>query len=190
MAKKRKPSKRPGGGASQPSGSSSIGLTQVPGSKAWALVHPRAARDRAEDLEEVRAMIEGGELEVAADELRWLLSGCTDCIEAHLLLGDLALEMNNDVPLARGHYGYAYQLGLKAWNRAGNPTPVPYSQPANRWFLEAGRGLAWCLEKLGKPDMANEVVSILLKLDPADPLEVRHLIDSLRTGGLPIVDLG
>lgn len=152
------------------------------------LKHPRCARDRAEDLEEVRLMIDEGELGVAQDELRWLLSGCSDCIEAHLLLGELALAEPPDLELARGHFGYAYQLGLRAWRRAGERTPVPYAQLANRAFHEAGRHLAWCLEKLGKSEMADEIAASLLRLDPGDPCEVQRMLVELRDrGSLPML---
>jgi len=132
-------------------------------------------------------MIEEGETEVAFDELRWLLSGCSDCLDAHLLLGELAVNLHNDVPLARGHFGYAYQLGLRAWRRAGSPTPVPYTQPANRSFHQSGRALAWCLEKLGKQAMATEIVQTLTQLDPTDPLEVGPWLAKVRSSGLPMV---
>ena len=131
-------------------------------------------------------MIEAGETEVAFDELRWLLSGCADCLDAHLLLGELAVKEKNDIPLARGHFGYAYQLGHRAWRRAGGPTPVAYSQPANRSFHEAGRSLAWCLEKLGKRAMAVEIVDTLLLLDPSDPLSVKAWLAQIQDGGLPL----
>ena len=113
------------------------------------LVHPRCARDRADDLEEVREMIEAGELDVAIDELRWLVGGCSEFIEAHGLLGELALATDEDVALARGHFGVAVQLGLKALERAAR----------------------------------------VVKLDPRDPLEVRKVLDDLRSGGLPVVEL-
>jgi hypothetical protein len=105
-----------------------------------------------------------------------------------VLLGDIAREMN-DLPLARAHYGAGYQLGLQTLRRAKMPRPVLYSQLANQCFFEAGRGLAWSLEKLGKAQMAEEVVSTLVDLDPSDPLQVRLLIDELRRGGAPVVDL-
>ena len=152
-------------------------------------MHPRCVRDRAEDLDEVRAMIEAGEFEIAVDELRWLLSGCPEFIAAHELLGELAVAMHDDLSLARGHFGAGYQLGLQTWRRANRPTPLLYSQPANRSFFEAGRGLAWALEKLGKSTMANEVVQTLLELDASDPLRVRAMIDELRAGGAPVVGL-
>jgi len=157
--------------------------------RSWVLVHPRCARDRAEDLEEVEAMVEAGEYEIAIEELRWLLADCHEFIAAHRLLGELAIAASEDVPLARGHFGAGYQLGLQALRRAKMPMPLLYSQAANRAFFEAGRGLVWCLEQLNKSDMAEEIVATLTRLDPSDPLELRKLLDELRTGGAPIVDL-
>lgn len=133
-------------------------------------------------------MIEAGESEIALDELRWLLSGCAEFMAAHVLLGDLARD-TGDTPLARAHYGAGYQLGLQTLRRARMPKPLLYSQPANQPFFDAGRGLAWALEKLGKPQMADEVLSTLTELDPSDPLRLRAMLDELRSGGAPIVDL-
>jgi hypothetical protein len=164
-------------------------MRQLPGSGAWILVHPASVRELAEDLEEVREMIEQGEHEIALDELRWLAGTASDAMEVHLLLGELAVEMGNDLELARGHFGYAYQLGYRAWVAAGRPAPLPHTQPANVPLYESARGLAWCLEKLGKSTMADEVVGTMMQWDASDPLEVRGLINSLRTGGLPIVDI-
>jgi hypothetical protein len=135
-------------------------------------------------------MIEAGELDVAVDELHWLLEDCSEFIAAHVLLGELALATSNDLALARGHFGAGYQLALSALRRAQMPAPLPHSHPANRAFHEAGRGLARCLAKLGKPLMAREVVDSLLKLDPADPLKLRAMLDDLATRGLPIVEFG
>jgi hypothetical protein len=152
-------------------------------------VHPACVRERAEDLDEVREMIEAGEFDVATDELRWLLADCHDFIAAHALLGELALETANDLPLARGHFGAGYQIGLQALRRAGMPKPLLYSQPANRPYFAAGRGLAGCLARLDKLDMAKEVVSKLVELDPSDPLKLRTMLDDIQTGGKPIVGL-
>lgn len=138
----------------------------------WELVHPRCARARQEDIEEVRIMIAAEEHEIATDELRWLLAECHDFIEAHKLLGDLALA-GSDFKLARGHYGYAYQIGIKAIDAAGPISSLPYRHEANRAFFDAGRGLVRCLEKLGKKRMARDVVGRLLQLDGGDPLGLR-----------------
>lgn len=142
---------------------------------AWELVHPRCALDRAEDLEEVQNMIVADEIDIAIDELRWLLGGCGDFIDAHKLLGELALA-ENDISLARGHFGYAFQIGSKALKAAGNPSPLPYRLPANTAFHEAGKGLAFCLRELGKQAMCADVVQQLLHCDPSDPLAVRSLL--------------
>jgi hypothetical protein len=133
-------------------------------------------------------MIDAGELDLAEDELRWLLADCPELIAAHALLGEVAIA-RDDLPLARGHFGAGYQLGLASLRRANMPTPLLYSQPANRPFFNAGRGLAWALAKLGKRDMAHEVVQTLLKCDPADPLMLCAMLDDIASGGMPIVEL-
>lgn len=134
-------------------------------------------------------MIAVEEYEIASDELRWLLSGCAEFVEAHLLAGQIAIAAANDLPLARGHLGYAWQLGLKAWRREDQPAGVPYDHPANRSWFDSGAALAWCLEKMGKSKMADEVVSVLRKLDPTDPAGAAAMIDELRSGGLPMLEL-
>ena len=141
----------------------------------WELVHPRAAVDRTDDLEEVEAMIAAGEDDVAIDELRWLLSGCHDFIAAHRLLGELAL-LAGDVPLARGHFGIAFQLGTKAASSVASARgTLPYRLPANQAFLESGKGLIACFVRQGKPEAAAEVIEEMLRFDPSDPLGVRPM---------------
>lgn len=171
------------------SGPQSIKVQRAKNGNDWVLVHPRAVREMAEDLDEVRAMIEAGETDVAIDELRWLLDHCHDMIEAHFLLGKLAVEVDHDLPLARGHFGTGYQLGLQALRRAKLPMPVPALHPANRMFYDSGRGLAWCLRELGKSDLALEVVEQMLALDPNDPLGLASWLDEIRTAGKPLVGL-
>ncbi len=164
-------------------------LRKLESGAGYVLVHPRCARDRAEDIEEVRLMIDSGELEVASDELRWLLSGCSEFVEAHLLAGEIAIELSNDVKLARGHFGYAYGLGLKALHAAKFAGPVLASQPANGPWHEAGRGLAWCLEKLGKSAMADEVAATLRAADPSDPMGIDEILRAMRGPSIPLVQI-
>jgi hypothetical protein len=168
----QRPKRGDGGGSA-----SGLRVRKVAGGEAWELVHPRCARDRALDLEEVRKMLDAGELDVAMDECRWLLQGCSDCLDAHRILGEIALELN-DLPLARGHFGYAYYMGLKAINAAGNPAPLPYALAANQGFFESGKGLIWCLKQLHKPEMASEVIEQLVRCDPSDPLGITKLADN------------
>jgi hypothetical protein len=153
------------------------------------LIHPACVRDRADDLDEVREMIAAGEREIAVDELRWLLEGCSDFVEAHQLLGELAIGLDGDVALARAHFGVGFQLGDKALRQAGNPSPLPFREPANRPFFECGRSLATCLAELGKREMAEGVLRRLIECDPSDPLHLAAMLDDLRSGGQPIVEL-
>jgi hypothetical protein len=88
------------------------------------------------------------------------------------MLGELALA-EGDFKLARGHFGYAYEIGLSAFPAGGLDGPLPYRLPANRALLEAGKGLAWSLHELAKVKLALRVVEQLLKCDPTDPLNVR-----------------
>ena len=178
MANKRKPGGRRPPSSDGPSRSSASELRarKTSAENVWELVHPRCARDRADDLEEVQKMIDGGEAEIARDELLWLLNGCSDCLVAHRMLGELALA-DQDLRLARGHFGYAFEIGSKALDRAAAKGNMPYRLPANQAFFEAGKALAYCLRELGKADLAAEVVARLLACDPSDPLGVRHMLD-------------
>jgi hypothetical protein len=154
---------------------SEVRLRHVAG-EGWELVAPRCARDRADDIEEVQTMIAAGEIEIARDEIRWLLQGCHDFLEAHKALGELAYA-EHDLPLARGHFGYAFRIGQQAIARAGKSRPIPYKLRGNQAFHESGKALALCLMGLDKRDLAAEVVRDLISYDPTDPLGVRAMLD-------------
>jgi hypothetical protein len=147
------------------------------------LLHPRCARERAEDLQEVRRMIEAGEDDIAIDELRWLVSGCPEFLDAHQLLGELAAA-GGDWRLARGHFGYAFDLGLSAFGPEGWQGKLPYRLPANRGFLSAAKGLALCLKELGQTERSRDLLNRLLAFDPSDPLGVLQWL-KLRTSQAP-----
>jgi hypothetical protein len=132
-------------------------------------------QERADDLAEVQAMLAAGEIEVASEELRWLLDDCRDFIEAHKVLGELAAA-EGDAKLARAHFGFAYDLGLGALPAKGLDAPLSYSLPANQPFLEAAKGLAWSLFELGQTAKAREVLHQLLACDPSDPLGARTML--------------
>ncbi len=157
-----------------------VGVRTVPGRRGEIeLVDPPCVRQRREDLEEVRVMLEAGEIDVAADELLWLLSGCDVFLDAHKLLGEIALA-DGDLQLARGHLGYAYELGLGAVGKSVGSV-LPYARPANQPFFEAGKGLAWCLKQEGEVGLAAEVVERLLTLDPSGPLGLKQMREELRS---------
>jgi hypothetical protein len=142
-----------------------LSLCRVGKTDVFELVYPRSVHQRAADMEEVRTMLKAGEIDVALDELRWLVDGCRTLVEAHKLLGETAMA-EGDWQLARGYFGYAYQLGLDALPPGGLRGQLPYARPANRDFLESGKGLARCLAELGETKLAAEVVERLLSLDP------------------------
>lgn len=146
---------------------------------AWEFTLPRCVKQRKEDLEEVEAMIEAGELDVARDELIWLLSDCRDFIQAHRLLGELALAQR-DISLARGHFGHAFRLGDTAIRRAGNVSSLPYGRQLNQDFFESGERLVHCLELMQQSRMAEEVAQRLIELDSSDPLEMRSRLSRLQ----------
>jgi hypothetical protein len=172
MAKRKPAGKRPLADKGKPTGDR-IGLRRVD-AKTCELLHPRGVRDRADDIAEVQEMLAAGETDVAINELRWLLDGCHPFIEAHQLLGEIALG-DGDLELAQSHFGYAWQLGLGALPKSGSPVSLLYQRPANRAFLEAGKGLAWCLLQADKPDQVRQVIEQMLALDGRDPLGVRKL---------------
>ena len=152
-----------------------ITIREVPGERVFEFVHPPSVRRRAEDLQQVYAMLQAGQMELAAAELRWLVQGCRVLLEGFKLLGEIALA-DGDVRLARAYFGRAYELGLAALPPDGLPGPLPCQRPANRPFFEAGKGLASCLDQLGQTGLAREVVEKLLALDPTDPLALRDLL--------------
>jgi tetratricopeptide (TPR) repeat protein len=167
--------KRPGGSKPRPAADRSlVGLRGV--GNAFELVPPAAVRLRADDMEEVHKMLEMGEIDVAVDELRWLLHDCPGFIEAHKLLGEIALA-DNDLELAVQHFDYAYQVGIDALPKQRLKYPLSYGRAANKAFFEAGKGLASSLLKLGRRLQAVEVINRLVALDPSDPLALAAMLE-------------
>ncbi len=189
MPKKRHKSNR-SRSSSQSGGKGGYAVKNLGGESGWVFVPPRSVSDRLEDLEEVMAMIEGGEIEIAQEELRWLLSGSTEFMEAHALLGELAVELGEDLELARGHFGFAYATGEKALKRSNCQGPLLGKETANAAWFDAARGLAWCFEKQGKSTQADDILAKTRKFDPSDPAGIGAMLDDLRSGGLPVVTLG
>lgn len=150
---------------------------EVAGGAVWEIVQPRCARRRREDMEEVEAMLAAGETEIARDEIVWLLSECPDFLEGHVHLGAIALE-DGDKKLARGHFGRAYELCLRAIEAAGNPPPkpLPHALLGNHPFYEAAKGLVHCLLETGRKKVAIDVCRRIAPLDPADPLGIQKLV--------------
>lgn len=129
---------------------------------------PICARDRQEDIAEVREIIAGDELEIARDELLYLVSDCRAFLEAHNLLGELALE-EGDVRLAQGHFGFAYEIGLQSLPE-GFRGKLPARREYNSEFFLAGRGLARCLIARGQRAEGRQVLEQLARFDPEEKI--------------------
>jgi hypothetical protein len=82
----------------------------------------------------------------------------------------------DDLKLARGHFGRAYELCLRAFEAASNPQPIPYDLPGNRPFHEAAKGLVHCLLETGRRKVAQDVCRRIAPLDPTDPLGIARLL--------------
>jgi len=173
-AKRGRSVQRAARGARVGRGENEIRVRRVPDTNEFELVYPACVRCREADLEEVHKMLEAGEVDVAEDELRWLLADCRALLEAHQLLGEIALA-DGDLGLARGHLGYAYDMVRQAFPRGLSGT-LPYARRANRAFFDAGKSLARVLNRLGEQKLAAEVVKYLLVLDPSDPLDLAAMV--------------
>lgn len=176
--KKHKAGKQRGGGGQPPKRKTALGVRFVEQARSWEIVHPRCARDRAEDIKEVEAMIEAGEIDVATDELRWLLSDCADFIDAHRLLGELAIEAE-DWPLARGHLGYCYDIARAALAGGKANGPLSNEREANRGLLSATFLFAGVMCRLEKEKTARSVLQQLLTWDPNDPFGAAEALAEL-----------
>ncbi len=162
-----------------PANRSAVGARRLPPpERGGVLVHPKCVDVRREDLEEVYAMLAADEADVAMDELRWLLNECQAFIEAHKLLGELAVAAG-DVPLAAGHYGYGFKLGDDAILASGLAGPWPAEHPDNAAFFESGQGYAECLLEQRKPRKAASILRRLLTLDPSDPIGLKPVLDTV-----------
>jgi len=136
-------------GPAPPRRAGGLHLRRVNGND-FELTHPSCVAEMELDYEEGLELREAGDPEAARDALRYALQGCGDNIWVHVALGRIALEDFNDPGLARGHYGYAFELGQRALP-AGFGGRMPRDRPANRPFFEALEGLANCYERLGQP---------------------------------------
>ena len=141
---------------------------------------PECALDRDLDLDEAIEIRAAAEFEIARDELLYLVADCRGFMEAYLQLAELALE-DEDISLAKGHFGFAYESGLEALplNFRGL---LPCEEGYNPHFFAAGCGLARCLIARHEADKAKEVLVQLLKFDPTEQ-GARSLLEQLNQRG-------
>lgn len=133
-----------------------IGVSRINETDDFELVHPRCVLQRRGDYQDGIDLWEAGDPEAARDALRFALEGCGENLWVHVALGRIALETFKDAELARGHFGYAYELVERGVPR-GFRGRIPRKLPGNRPFFDAVEGLAACYEQLGQRRAAEEV---------------------------------
>jgi hypothetical protein len=159
---------RPGGGpkgAGAPKRRGGLGLARL-GGHDFELVHPRCVREMELDYEEGIELRKAGDPEAARDALRYALQGCGDNLWVHVALGWIALEDFKDPSLARGHFGYGFELAQRALP-PGFSGRLPRHRLANRPFYDAIEGLSACYEALGKPDEAASLKKLAARMSGA-----------------------
>jgi len=142
-----------------------IRLSRIDGEN-FELSQPRGVEEAELDYEEGIELWKAGDPESARDALRYALSAYHDNIWVHVALGQIALDEFRDPTLARGHFGYAFDLAHRALP-PGFSGRLPRDRPSNRPFYDAIDGLVRCLEALGRQ---------------ADCASLRALRDRLSTG--------
>jgi hypothetical protein len=142
-----KPGRRPEGAVRPAGGRGPIRIRQLDGDN-FELVQPQLVWDAELDYEEGIELWKAGDPESARDALRYALSAYHDNIWIHVALGQIALDEFHDPALARGHFGYAFELAHRALPQ-GFKGRLPRDRPSNRPLYEAMDGLIQCLEALG-----------------------------------------
>ena len=156
----QRPGPRPtnGGQPPPPRRAGGLNLRRLNGDQ-FELVHPRCVQEMELDYEEGIELWKAGDPEAARDALRYALQGCGDNIWVHNALGRIALDEFNDPSLARGHFGYAFELAEKAFPPDFRGR-LSRDRPSNRPYFEAIEGLALCYDALGKPEEARPLRSL------------------------------
>jgi hypothetical protein len=104
-----------------------------------------------------------GDPEAARDALRYALQGCGDNLWVHVALGRIAFDEFRDPTLARGHFGYAFELAQAAIPRDFSGR-LPRERVPNRPFYDAVAGLSECYQALGKETEARRVLGFAASL--------------------------
>lgn len=143
---------------------------------AFELIHPPCVEETFPDYEEGLELRREGDVESARDALRFALQGCRDSLWIHVALGRIALEDQGDAELARGHFGYAFELVLNALP-ANFQGRLPRDRPANQPAFEAIEGLIKCFEKLKIPREVEYLSGMARKLEGSSPKSSRTTRD-------------
>jgi hypothetical protein len=146
-------------------GRGSIGLARLEDGD-FELVHPHKVDELEPDYEESIELWKAGDPESARDALRYTLAACHDNMWVHVALGQIALGEFRDPALARGHFGYAFELGQRALP-AGFRGRLARERRRNRPFYDAIEGLIQCFVALGRPQECQGLRALRERLSGA-----------------------
>jgi hypothetical protein len=138
------------------------------GGEDFEFIHPRGVEEAELDYEEGIELWKAGDPESARDALRYALSAYHDNIWIHVALGQIALVEFHDPALARGHFGYAFELANRALPQ-GFEGRLPRERPNNRPFYEAIDGLIHSLEALGRRADVDSLKALASRLASGSP---------------------
>jgi hypothetical protein len=85
----------------------------------------------------------------------------------HVALGRIALEEDHDAALARGHFGYAFELAQRALPPKFSGR-LPRHREVNRPYYDAIEGLAACYDALGQRARAVELRALAIRHSGGD----------------------
>lgn len=108
------------------------------------------------DFEEGIEAWKAGAIDEARDALRFALDGCGDNLWIHVALGKIALQADNNHALARGHFGYAFELARRVIPTAFNGC-LPADRHSNQPLYAAIDGLLACAELEGRLSEIQEL---------------------------------
>ena len=132
----------------------------------FEVVHPPCVARLWDDYEDALEAWRAGEPEEARDMLRFALEGCGDHVWIHCALGQIALEVEDNPGLARGHFGYALELVERALPR-GFSGRLPGDLPGNKPVYLALDGLIACARADGNTSAVSELSRMRSQLSGA-----------------------
>jgi hypothetical protein len=138
------------------------------GGEDFEFIHPQGVEEAELDYEEGIELWNAGDPESARDALRYALSAYHDNIWIHVALGQIALVEFHDPTLARGHFGYAFELANRALPQ-GFKGRLPRERPNNRPFYEAIDGLIQSMEALGRRADVDSLKALASRLMSGSP---------------------
>jgi hypothetical protein len=165
-----KPGRRSKGAPPPAGGSGGRGPIRVRriGGEDFEFIHPQGALEAELDYEEGIELWKAGDPESARDALRYALSAYHDNIWIHVALGQIALVESHDPALARGHFGYAFELAHRALPQ-GFKGRLARDRANNRPFYEAIDGLIQSLEALGRRADVESLNALASRLGSGSP---------------------